>query len=259
MKTTTTMLHICMLTAIFSQDSVAQASAAQHRPQTHMPVQQPAAVTQTVLQVAPDNSAVLFRGINTLTKAKVTGRFSRIQGQVLYDPTNIQNSKVRLRIPVKTLTTRKADVKHKRFKQVSDERLAGHMLSESFFGLYRKKGKKRIMNTNRQYIKFTSKSVAALGVDAEKQQLKICGVLTIRGKRKKNQCFTGNLTNTTFNGSAAKRFVGRAVIDRREFDVGTGWMTFTIANNVNIQMNVLLHERGSVASQQHIPRSQSSS
>ncbi|MEM7589681.1 MAG: YceI family protein, partial [Myxococcota bacterium] len=204
-------------------------------------------------------SAVFFRGINTWTKAKVTGVFSNIQGQVTYDKTDMQTSKVHLRIPVKSLKTQKADVKHKRFKQVSDENLANHMLSEPFFGLYRKKGREKIINPQGQYIKFTSTSVEALGGDLEQQQLNICGTLIIRGKRKANQCFKGRLENTTLKGSPAKRFVGRTTINRKDFGVGKGWMTFTIGNNVDIQMNILLRGQGSVASQQQTLRPQSSS
>ena len=250
MKRVMTTLYIFACVGIFSQYAVAKTAVVPNVvPKKVQGPIKPLVKNRASWEIIGDKSAVLFRGINTWTNAKVTGKFSKIQGDVFYDEKNIANSKLQLVIPVETLTTKKADVKNKRFKQVSNEKLAKHMLSDSFFGLY-KKGKGNVINPKGQSVTFTSTLVRPLeGGSEEKQRLKICGTLTIRGN-KEPQCFIGSLENTTFNGSSAKQFKGRTVVNRKKFGVGKGWMTFTIANEVNIQIQVLLRKQGAVASQQ---------
>ncbi|MEM7403492.1 MAG: YceI family protein [Myxococcota bacterium] len=221
--------------------------------------QQTVARPQATWQIDGKKSVVYFRGTNSLAAAAIVGMFSNIKGDVVYDQAAAQNSRVRLIIPVKTLNIKKEMMKnvknenekaHARFENASNEKLIEKILSEGFFGFYKGKGDKKTINPEGKFIQFISTSVSILESKPQKMTLNICGNLKIRGKLKKNQCFQGALADVPSSSRPTKRFVGEAVVNRQDFGVGTGFMKWTIHNDVNIKMDILLYQDPTATQQQ---------
>lgn len=150
----------------------------------------------------------------------VTGKFSGFEGNVNFDPANLQASKVDFSIDVKTVNT-------------DDSKRDKHLQSTDFFDA------KTYPTMNFVSSKFEKKS--------EKEYL-VYGKLTIRDKTKDIILplkVTGEMEHPMMKGTIILGLVSNLKINRTDYGVGTGsWAaTAVVGDDVDVTIHIELNRK----------------